>query len=58
MVKFATGQGVQFLVVPCIAELYLELCLAGSVVTVKCGLFRVASFIAVQWGGVICYCAM
>ena len=29
--------------------LYLELCLAGSVVTVKCGLFRVAS-IAVQCG--------
>ena len=50
VVKFVTGQGVLFLVVPCIAELYRELCLAGSVVTVKGGLFRVASFIAVQCG--------
>ena len=38
------------LVVPFIAELYLELCLAGSVVTVQCGLFRAASFIAGQCG--------
>ena len=50
VVKFVTGQGVLFLVVPCIAELYLELCLAGSVVTVKCGLFWVASFGVTQCG--------
>ena len=31
---------VLFLVVPFSAELYLELCLAGSVVTGQCGLFR------------------
>ena len=43
-VKFVTGQWVMFLVVPCIAELYLELCLAGSVVTVQCALFQVVSF--------------
>ena len=47
MVKFVTGQGVLFLVVPFIAELFLELCLAGSVVTVQCGLFLVVSCISV-----------
>ena len=39
VVKFITGQGVLFLVVPCIAELYLELCLAGSVVLSNVGCF-------------------
>ena len=43
-VKFVTGQWVLFLVVPFIAELYLEQGLAGSVVIVQCRLIRVVSF--------------
>ena len=34
-VIFVTGQCVLFLVVPFVAELYLELCLAGSFVAVR-----------------------
>ena len=62
MVKFVAGQGVLFLVVPCIAELYLELCLAG--VSCYCQMWAVSGgiiYCSAMWavlGGVNCYCAM